>query len=151
MSSEDSSLIEPSISLDQPPTVVNESQSRRPLSPVDALPAQALLVFFAVLAAFAAFVGESPRPTSANDLAAPIRIDLNRATHEELNLLPGIGDKMAIKLIDRRDQIHGFPDWQSIESVPGMGPATVRQMQQWCSLGPARSTEDVVFLASRNH
>jgi len=49
------------------------------------------------------------------------RIDLNTATHGELQTLPGIGPKLAEKIIRYRDDHAPFHDFDEIMNVNGIG------------------------------
>ncbi len=70
-------------------------------------------------AAVAAAAGSSP--------SAPV--DLNSATLEQLEALPGIGPVTAQKILDYR-QAHGaFHAVDELQGVPGIGPAHMAQLK----------------------
>ncbi len=65
----------------------------------------------------------SPRdvPPPAPSAAQPI--DVDRATPAELARLPGIGPRLAARILARRDALGGrFPSFDDFTSVPGLGP-----------------------------
>jgi len=58
-----------------------------------------------------------------------MRLDLNAATHAELQLLPGIGPSLAEQIIADRERNGPYPSADALDRVPGIGPRTIAQLR----------------------
>lgn len=58
------------------------------------------------------------------------RIDLNRATRAELLQLPGVGENLAQRIDDRRQQ-RPFDRVEQLIEVPGIGMTTLERLRPW--------------------
>lgn len=66
----------------------------------------------------------TPSPLAGDEL-----IDINTASFEELDKLPGIGPTTAQKIIDYRDENGPFARIEDIVNVSGIGPATYEEIK----------------------
>ena len=74
----------------------------------------------------AGVVGGGP-PAAGSSPSAPL--DLNSATLEQLENLPGIGPVTAQKILDYRQQHGAFHSVAELQGVPGIGPAHMAQLK----------------------
>lgn len=78
----------------------------------------------------AGVAGADPAPA---DPVAPI--DLNRATAEELETLPGIGAAKAAAIVAAREAQGGFRSLDELEGVRGIGPALMAKLRPLVVVG----------------
>ena len=64
------------------------------------------------------------------------RVNINTATLEELDSLPGIGPTAAQAIIDYRQVTGPFRVIQDIQNVPGIGAATFDSIADYITVGP---------------
>lgn len=77
--------------------------------------------------------GEKPSGASSSEQASNNKvvgkININKASIEDLDTLPGIGEKTAQKIIDYRKEHGGFKTIQEIMEVSGIGEAKYNQIK----------------------
>ena len=71
----------------------------------------------------------------ARSTEAPTLIDINTATLEELDTLPGIGVTLAQAIIDYRDTYGPFYYIEDIMNVSGIGPSTFDNIKDLITTG----------------
>ena len=71
--------------------------------------------------------GKVPAPKPTATAAAPV--NLNTATAEQLATIPGVGPKMAERIIDYRQKNGGFKKVEDLMNVSGVGEKSFLRMK----------------------
>lgn len=79
--------------------------------------------------------GEAP---GARAWLAGARLDVNRATRRELEAIPGIGPSLAGAIVDAREQRGGFASWDELDLVPGIGEKTHAKLARYLRVAQPR-------------
>lgn len=80
-------------------------------------------------------VGATPPPEAApgagsGDTGAPVgKVNLNTATLQQLDTLPGVGPVLAQRILVFRDEHGGFRSVTDLRQVDGIGPARYEQLK----------------------
>jgi len=89
--------------------------------------------------------GEPPREAvealAAVEPARFGRVDLNRADQGELESLPGIGPRLAARIIEDRERRGPFATIEDLDRVRGVGPHTIAGIRDAAIAGPDRRAE----------
>jgi competence protein ComEA len=96
----------------------------------------ATLVAFALAAVFAsapALAAGKPVPTS--------KVNINTAAAQQLTTLPGIGPKLAARIVEYRQHAGPFRTAQELHNVKGVGEKKFQKLQPHILVGeaPARA------------
>ncbi len=84
-------------------------------------------------------IRETPGGSGRNRAASagrPDRLNLNEASVEELERLPGIGPARARAIVRWREEHGLFRELEELLEVPGIGPATLERLRPLASVGP---------------
>jgi competence ComEA-like helix-hairpin-helix protein len=76
-----------------------------------------------------------PRPARDPPAAKPRPLDLNRASREELERLPGVGPVIAERILTRRREMGRFRTLEDLQSVRGIGSATIERLRPFAIVG----------------
>lgn len=84
-----------------------------------------------------------PAPVARPGKKAPPSglIDLNRATAADLQRLPGIGPKLAARIVAGREK-QPFRKVEDLRKVSGIGPKTLEKLRPYITVGEALARED---------
>lgn len=63
-----------------------------------------------------------------------LKLNLNTAPADSLELLPGIGPKYAALIAEYRQNNGPFESVQELAKIPGIGPKTVNKLSQYLTL-----------------
>ncbi len=78
---------------------------------------------------------KGPEPEDVPSTETPDTLDLNRATAEELQTLPGIGASRAQDIIAYRDSNGPFQRIEEIQEVSGIGEGIFAQIEPYITVG----------------
>ena len=69
------------------------------------------------------------------------RVDLNRATAEELERLPEVGPSLARRIVDYRRQHGAFRVAEELLQVPGIGEKTYEILKGYIAISPSEISQ----------
>ena len=88
------------------------------------------------LLALVVFTVATPLPLSAAEGSDPV--DLNRATVSELTRLPGVGEAIAKRIVDFREQHGPFKRVEDLMKVKGIGEKSLEKIRPHVRVGKAK-------------
>ena len=92
------------------------------------------IVTTALAVAFATLV--SSGSTFAASAKAPAgKVNLNTATVEQLTTVPGVGPKLAARIVEQRQKSGSFKSVQEILTVKGIGEKNLAKIQTYLTVG----------------
>jgi competence protein ComEA len=92
--------------------------------------ATALAVAFALtLASGLAVAAAKPAPAG--------KVNINTASAEQLTVLPGIGPKLAARIVEYRQKSGAFKSVQELMNVRGVGEKNLKKIEPYLSAGDA--------------
>jgi competence ComEA-like helix-hairpin-helix protein len=118
---------------------VLESQPA-PVPDVISLRIEALSVFVLLIVvwSFAMYSSQPSLVTSGSTLPTEFTIDLNDATNAELQLLPGVGDKLAADILRYRSDHDGFTSVAELKKIRGIKEARFRSLSKHLTLNGSK-------------
>lgn len=79
-------------------------------------------------------------PTDAPRLISEYAVDLNSADWPEFEPLPGVGERLARRIVDSRAAEGPFQSVDDLTRVAGIGEKTVERLRPFLRVGPTRKS-----------
>ena len=76
----------------------------------------------------------SQAPAKTSPSAALRKININRASLDDLTLLPGVGPSLAERIIDYRKANGAFISVDALDNVKGVGPKKLEMIRPWATV-----------------
>ena len=91
--------------------------------------ALALALAFALAGGVAHAAGDAP-------------VDINKATAEQLESLPGVGEKLAQRIVEYREQQGPFGSVEELMNVRGIGEKSFEKLRDRLTVGTAKKAAE---------
>jgi competence protein ComEA len=85
------------------------------------------LVMGLLLSSGLAVAASKPAPTG--------KVNINTATAEQLQTLPGVGEKLAARIVEYRQKSGSFKTTQELMNVKGVGQKNFTKIEAFLSVG----------------
>ncbi len=96
------------------------------------------LVVLLVVVAQAWLGAQKAQPAKSDTAAVPAIVNLNTATAEQLDSLPGVGPKVAARIIEYRQKNGPFKKIEDVMNVRGVGEKNFLKIKSRLTVGPAK-------------
>jgi competence protein ComEA len=93
------------------------------------------IVTTALALAFAALVSSGSSFAASAAKAPAGKVNLNTATVEQLTTVPGVGPKLAARIVEQRQKSGSFKSVQEILTVKGIGEKNLAKIQTYLTVG----------------
>jgi competence protein ComEA len=87
------------------------------------------LAMAALLVSGTALAAAKPAPTA--------KVNINTASVEQLTTLPGVGPKLAARIVEYRQKSGAFRSAQELINVKGIGEKNFAKIEPWLTVGEA--------------
>ena len=89
------------------------------------------LVLGLVMSSGLAVAAAKPAPTA--------KVNINTATADQFTALPGVGPKLAARIVEYRQKSGSFKTTQELMNVQGIGEKNLVKIQGYLTVGEAKS------------
>lgn len=62
------------------------------------------------------------------------RFNLNQASKEDLQKIPGVGEETAESMIEYRESHGGFHNLEELSAVPALNSEYIKKLREWVTL-----------------
>lgn len=91
-----------------------------------------------ILQAGALSASPSAEPPHHSSPSIPVfPLDINKASAEDLMLLPGIGEKTAFRIVEKRAEMNGFREVDDLTEVKWVGKVKLERIRGLVFAGPS--------------
>jgi competence protein ComEA len=87
------------------------------------------------LALVFALVASSGLAVAAGKAAPAGKVNINTATVQQLTVLPGVGEKLAARIVEYRQKQGGFKNVSELMNVQGVGEKNLAKIQAYLTTG----------------
>jgi competence protein ComEA len=91
----------------------------------------------AALAVVLAFTLSSGLALAAGKPAPTGKVNINTASAQQLTALPGVGEKMAARIVEYRQKQGSFKSVSELMNVRGIGEKNLEKLQTYLTIGEA--------------
>ena len=85
--------------------------------------------------ALAALVTAAPALAGGGKPAPTAKVNINTASVEQLTTLPGVGPKLAARIVEYRQKSGTFRSPQELMNVKGLGEKNFAKIEAWLTVG----------------
>jgi competence ComEA-like helix-hairpin-helix protein len=78
--------------------------------------------------------------SGAHQILCGMKVELNEASEMDLERVPGIGPKLAKRILEERDLHNGFQSVEDLLSMKGIGPKRLDQIRRFLTVLDAKKS-----------
>lgn len=82
---------------------------------------------------------KAARPAKAAKAAPTAKVNINTASAQQLATLPGVGEKVAARIVEYRQKSGGFKSSAELVNVQGIGEKNLHKIEAYLTTGDAKS------------